>query len=94
MQATEVRNTVIATIANATDISDNVNLEGAVLVGIRMCAVWDAAVLTFQTSMDDVTYLDAYSSAGAEHTVTAAVDQHIWLDPSAFAGYRLSLIHI
>ena len=92
MQATEVRNTVIATIANGAAVSDHVNLEGSVLVGIRMPAVWDAANLTFQVSMDDVTYLDAYSSAGAEHVITAAASRHIWLDPSAFASYRWLIV--
>ena len=93
MQATEVRNTVIATIENNAAVSDHVNLEGSVLVGIRMPAVWDAANLTFQVSMDDVTYLDAYSGAGAEHVVTVpGVDTHIWVDPSAFAGYRWLIV--
>ena len=92
MQATEVRNTVIATIANNASVSDHVNLEGSVLVGIRMPAVWDAANLTFQVSMDDVTYLDAYSGAGAEHVITAAASVHIWVDPSSFAGYRWLIV--
>ena len=84
----ENRNIVIATIANGANLSDAVNLRGEVLVGVRMCAVWDAANLTFQVSMDDVTYLNAYSGAGAEHVVTAAASRHIWVDPNAFAGYR------
>ena len=92
MQATEVRNTVIATIPNGASVSDHVNLEGSVLVGIAMPAVWDAAAITFMVSMDDAWYLDTYSSAGAEHTITVAADQHIWLDPSAFAGYRWLIV--
>ena len=83
------RNVQEATIANGGTLSAAVYLHGEVLVGIRMCAVWDAANLTFQVSMDDVTYLNAYSQAGAEHVVTvAAVDTHIWVDPTDFAGYR------
>jgi len=83
------RNQQTATIANGAALSDAVYVHGSVVVGIRMPAVWDAANLTFQVSMDDVTYLDAYSSAGAEHVVTVTgVDTHIWVDPSAFAGYR------
>jgi len=83
------RNVQTATIANGASLSDAVYLHGEVLVGIRMCATWDAANLTFQVSMDDVTYLNAYSQAGAEHVVTvAAVDTHIWVDPTDFAGYR------
>jgi len=83
------RNVQTATIANGAALSDAVYLHGEVLVGIRMPAVWDAANLTFQVSMDDVTYLDAYSQAGAEHVVTVTgVDTHIWVDPTDFAGYR------
>ena len=92
MQATEVRNTIVATILNGAAVSNHINLEGSVLVGIRMPAAWTAANLTFRVSMDDVTFLDAYSGAGAEHVVTAAVDRHIWLDPSAFAGYRWLIV--
>ena len=92
MTQVENRNVVVATIANGTAVSDHVNLRGEVLVGIRMPAVWDAANLTFQVSMDDVTYLDAYSGAGAEHVVTAAASRHIWVDPSNFAGYRWLIV--
>ena len=91
MQA-QNREVVVATIANGASVSGVVFVEGGVIVGIRMPAVWDAAVLTFQVSMDDVTYLDAYSSAGAEHTITAAASTHIWVDPTAFAGYRWLIV--
>ena len=83
------RHVKTATILNAASLSDVVYLHGEVLVGIRMPATWDAANLTFQVSMDDVTYLNAYSQAGAEHVVTvAAAAIHIWVDPTDFAGYR------
>ena len=87
MQA-QNREEVVATIADGAALSDGVYVGGNVIVGIIMPAVWDAAVITFEVSMDDVTYLDAYSAAGAEHTITAAADQHIWLDPTQFASYR------
>jgi len=87
MQA-QNREEVVATIADGAALSDGVYCEGGVIVGIHMPAVWDAAVITFQVSMDNNAYLDAYSSAGAEHTLTVAADQHIWLDPSQFASYR------
>ncbi len=89
MTQVECRNIVVATIIQDASLSDAVNLRGEVLVGVRMCAVWDAANLTFQVSMDNVTYLDAYSSAGAEHVVTVhVISSHIWVDPTNFAGYR------
>jgi len=87
MQA-QNREAVVATIADGASLSDGVFCEGGVIVGIIMPAVWDAAVITFQTCLDNASYLDAYSAAGAEHTITVAADQHIWLDPSQFASYR------
>ena len=87
MQA-QNREEVVATIADEAALSDGVYVGGNVIVGIHMPAVWDAAVITFQVSMDNADYLDAYSAAGAEHTLTVAADQHIWLDPSQFASYR------
>ena len=88
MAQAQNRNVVTATIANGASLSDAVYLKGEVLVAVRMPAVWDAANLTLQVSMDNVTYLNAYSQAGVEHTVTAAASLHIWVDPAAFAGYR------
>lgn len=87
MQA-QNREEVVATIADGAALSDAVYVEGGIITGIRMPAVWDAAVITFEVSMDDVTYLDAYNSAGAEHTITAVASTHIWVDPVDFAGYR------
>jgi len=88
MAQAQNRNVVIATIVQDANLSDAVYLAGEVLVSVRMPAVWDAANLTFQVSMDNATYLNAYSQAGVEHTVTAAASLHIWVDPAAFAGYR------
>jgi pectate lyase len=54
-----------------------------------MPAVWDAANLTFQVSMDNVTYLNAYDVTGAEEVVTVtAASTHIWVHPNDLAGYR------
>ena len=92
MAQAQNRNVVEATIPNGAALSGAVYLKGEVLVGIRMPAVWDAANLTFRVSMDDAGYLDAYSSAGAEHVVTAAASRHIWVDPSNFAGYRWLIV--
>ena len=85
----ENRNIVVATIAQDASLSDACNLRGEILVGVRMPAVWDAANLTFQVSMDNVTYLNAYDILGAEVVVTVtAVSTHIWVHPDDLAGYR------
>jgi len=88
MAQVENRNVQDATIANGASLSDAINLRGEVLVGIEMPAAWTAANLTFQASMDNATYLNVYSAAGAELVVTAAASQFIWVDPSNFAGCR------
>ncbi len=83
------RETLIATIANGASLSDGICLEGSVLVGIRMCATWDAANLTFQMSMNDEDYLNAYDSAGNEEVYTvSAASTYISIDPSETAGWR------
>lgn len=84
-----VRETLIATIANGASLSDGICLEGSVLVGIRMCAVWDAASLTFQVSMNDEDYINAYDSGGNEEAYTVtAVSTHISVNPHETASWR------
>ena len=82
------RETLIATIANGASLSDGILLEGSVLVGIRMCATWDAANLTFQGSMNDEDYLNIYDSAGNEEVFTAAASRQISIEASDTAGWR------
>jgi len=89
MAQAQNRNIVEATIDNGTSLSPAVYLAGEVLVGIRMPAAWTAASITFQASMDDVTYLNVYlSTAATELAITVAVDRHIWLVPWDNASYR------
>ncbi len=47
------------------------------LVAIQMPAAWDAAVLTFQGSMDGVTYANMYDSLGNEVNIPAAASEYI-----------------
>lgn len=89
MAQVQNRNVVEAVIANGESLAPAVYLEGEVLVGIRIPAAWTAASITFQASMDDVTYLNVYlSTAATELAITVAVDRHIWLDPWENASYR------
>ncbi len=83
--------TPTVTIANAAALSDAADIGGTQLGGrllgaIIMPADWTAAVLTFQASDDGVTYRNVYDEFGIEYTVQAAVDRHILLDASRFAG--------
>lgn len=84
---------VAATIDTAaTALSSGVNLNGLLLVGVTKVDIdWDTANITFQASHDGVTYVDLYTIAGLEKTVTVTVDtdaQYFALDPSDFAGVK------
>lgn len=71
-------------------IANNESLSGAIDLGLTsakqrvlaiiMPAAWTAANLTFQGSLDDVTYTNVYDDAGNEVTVTAAAARYIVLD--------------
>lgn len=75
-----------ANIAISTSLSAAVNLGEKVAIGILMPAAWDAANLTFQGSVDGVSFSNIYDSSGNELTVTAAASRYIYLDPTVFVG--------
>lgn len=78
--------TATATIANAASLSGAVALSGKGIIRIVMPGTWTAANLTFQTSADNNTYNDLYTSTGSEYTVTAAASRSIILPPADFVG--------
>lgn len=72
---------VTATIpAGATGLSQGIDLQTTRVVGIVMPAVWTAADLSFQGSLDDVTYIDIYNDSGNEYLIPAAASQGIVLN--------------
>jgi hypothetical protein len=77
-----------ATILNGAALSNAINLRGEVLVAVRMPAAWTAAGITFQVSMDNVTYLNAYAAGGGEVALVVVAAHHVWLDPAAYMGFR------
>ncbi len=68
----------IVTIANGAALGASFIGDGR-LVAIQMPAAWTAANLTFQGSMDGVTYADMYDATGTEVTVVAAASTYILL---------------
>jgi hypothetical protein len=76
------------TIASGASLSGAVDLNGCGLVRIQMPAGWDAAVLTFQVSLDGLTFANLYDRAGNEYTVQVAASSSIIVPPSDFAGLR------
>jgi hypothetical protein len=62
-----------ALISNGTSLSPAVDLGLQCLVRIDMPAAWTTAALTFQVSVDGVTYRNLYDYSGNEFTVVSTV---------------------
>jgi len=69
--------------AGATGLSDVIDLQGHVLVAIQMPSTWTAADITFQVSLDGVTYNNLYDDEGNEVKLTVAASQVVAIkDPA------------
>ena len=60
-------------------LSAAVNIQGLVLIGIVMPADWTAANITFQGSLDNVTFNDVYDEDGVEIAWTGASASRVLL---------------
>jgi len=81
--------TVVQTIiASGTSLSPAVAVSNGRLIALQMPAAWTAAVLTFQGSMDNVTFTDLYDATGVEISVTAVAAHGVALDVTVFAGWQ------
>jgi hypothetical protein len=78
-----------ATIAAGASLSDAVDIDGWKFMAFEMPAEWDAASMTYQASIDNVTFKDLYMD-GAEvtGTVTASKVCAVNLNALAFAAVR------
>ena len=72
------------------------DLVGNAIVGFEMPAnIEGATAITFQaTGEPGGTFLNMYTAAGAELTVTVGVDQHIPVNPTHFASARFLKIRL
>lgn len=86
--AAQLSTVVQAVIANGTSLSPAFSVSNGRLIAIQMPAAWTAAGLTFQGSMDNVTYTDLYDSLGNEISVTVAAGHGIAIDVTVFAGWQ------
>lgn len=84
---------VSATIANGASLSDAVNLGGMLLARIDVPAEFDGTALTFQGSVDDVTFYNIYDKSGTELNYTVAASRDVRID-SIFDFWGLSSIKI
>lgn len=58
------------TIADSASLSDAVNVQGYDVVALQHPANTEGTAYTFQGSLDGETYVDMYSSTGAELSIT------------------------
>jgi hypothetical protein len=68
------------TISNGTALSPAVLAAGK-LTGIQMPAAWTAADITFQGSVDGVTFYDMFDSTGTEVDLTVAASRYVAINP-------------
>jgi len=84
-----VKDVESATILINTALSDAIDCGGMTPTAIIMPAIWTAANLTFQNSVDDgTTYNDVYDIDGTEFTLTADASRFILLDVSKWFTIR------
>jgi len=79
--------TLAVTIANNTNQSTSVDLSGLCLVGIHVPTGFDGTALTFQTSLDDATYVDVNVN-GTAYQITVAAAKYEVVDYTKFLGVR------
>ena len=75
------------TISSGSSLSSAVDLGGRKLVAIVMPSAWTAASLTFQASVDGVTYYDVYDGS-TERTVAVAASYYSMLAIGDYVGVR------
>ena len=75
------------TVGAGTSLSAAVPTGTKTVCGMAIPAIWSAAALTFQVSVDGgSTWLDLYDVTGSEVSVTAAAGQYHAIDPVVFAA--------
>lgn len=76
---------VQVTIANGASLSDGAQLGVGRLVAIDLPTI-TSADLTFQVSIDGVTYREALDSGGTAVSITAGTGNRFWQAPSTLLG--------
>lgn len=69
--------TPLVTIASGASLSASIYIGAGEPEAVEMPGAWDAAVLTFQASIDGTTFLDLYDDAGNEVALAVQPNQHV-----------------
>jgi hypothetical protein len=75
-----------ATIANGASLSSAVDLQAYRLGRIVLPAAIDGTAMTFQTSLDGVTWKNLYNEFGSEYSVVIGADRSVVPDLTMFAA--------
>jgi len=76
------------TIPSGQSLSGAVDLGGRTLGAIQMPAAWDAASMTFEASLDGVTYFNLLDDTASEVTLTVAANDLLRLTLSDWQAFR------
>ena len=78
------------TVANAGTTSNAVDVQSGLLVGVEIPAGAEGTTLTFEESVDDVTYSPVRVEAGTAYTLTIAATAalHRFANPYFFLGAK------
>jgi len=80
--------TKTATIANGGTVSDAIDLEGRGLTAMVMPAAFTGTTITFQGSVDGVTYQALYNASNSAVSMTVAASRTYLFTPGDFSGIR------
>lgn len=80
--------TTTATITSGQAVSAGVDLGEQRLAGIILPAGWDAASLSFQTSIDGTNWVELADTSGLIGVAAPAVGRMMMVDPATFYGVR------
>ena len=69
------------TIASGAALTGAISLDRNTILGIGIPATWTAATLTFQASMDNVTFYDMRNAEGTELEVPVTAGDWIAFNP-------------
>jgi hypothetical protein len=76
------------TIASSSTTSGSIDLQGLGLVGMIMPATFTGSTVTFQMSLDDVTYYDIYNTNNTQVSATVTQGRAYLFVPGDFVGVR------
>lgn len=73
-------------IAGGQPFSVGFKINGNEVVGLIMPSAWDAAGITLQGSVDNVTWVNLFDTAGSEITLQAAASRYIVIPATLLPG--------